>query len=609
MSSKFQLENKSSYTSIEILDPTGSFVVPSDTLGYPVDDYLYEAIGNYTATFNGGAGYDQLTLDRTAVSRSISAARVRVNGSFVTQWTIKSQFSSAENSAFNSTIIANDLEWLEVDGEYYDLQLAAIYLRVNNLSTSIQFSLFKPDITPPSSGFWMATIRNSQTFGSANDIVYLRQGAERVSLGAGNDLISSFSNRSSIDGGTGNDIYVMPSDNPWEYKILPNSSDAQYSVIKDAADGNVYLFVETQPQNLLPANVYLRNVETIVYQDKSVGVVLGTDRGEKLDGQSSLSSVVAGGLGNDTMNGTFGGDTLLGGDGNDLIFAISGASGNVVRNGSFETNGVQRGRWAYRSAIDGWSSYRFDGRNWVVGGQMEVWNQFAPQRASHGSSLVEIDADRQYNGIGQTLRGLTNGTFYQVSFDMTARNNPSQETLDVYWGNAKIGEFKATSRGVWKTHSFVVQANAATETLRFLELAQETDGLGVLLDNVKVEQVNRTPNLLIGGTGRDTLVGSIGTDVFVFDIGDTGTTRTTADVIQQFTSGQDVVDITKITEGRTLQFGGNTFSPDDFQPEIITQNVGGGILALIDSDGNNSADAAIFFEGVTRLTARDFKSI
>lgn len=564
---------------------------------------------NLNVFFDGGNGFDTLNLKLLQRLNLSFIAETKLIGG---RYSVEMKVSGADSDGYkyNATVVNGEAFWLFgfVD-DYYNL--LDRYLPLYNITGPVAVSMLPSgSVSNNPTTIALQTFYDvgTFTFGSARDVVTFWYGTDLIAnLGAGEDMATfEASSFGSIDGGSGIDTYVFGVYEENNRTLL--ASGAKYDLTDTGTLALSFSFTSS--------TLYLRNFEQIVFSDRLFSIVTGSAGPNSLQGSDSRASVVAGGKGNDTIKGIFGGDELAGGQGDDLItagYSLSNATlgQNKINNGSFEFNATLPGRWAYKNNIVGWDSLRFDGRNWVRGGQMEVWNNFFMQKASDGTSLIEIDANDRYNGIGQTVRGLTKDIQYQLSFDLTARERANAETLDVYWNNRKLGEFKAVSRGGWTTYTTIVTAsgNAAGDMLRFLELAGENNGRGVLLDNVKLQQVtlSNTPNRLDGGTGRDTLVGSIGADVFVFDIGDTGTTRTTADVIRQFTSGQDVVDIVKIAEGRELQFGGNAFSPDDFEPEIITQNVTGGVLALIDSDGDNRANAALFFEGVSRLAARDFK--
>ena len=116
---------------------------------------------------------------------------------------------------------------------------------------------------------------------------------------------------------------------------------------------------------------------------------------------------------------------------------------------------------------------------------------------------------------------------------------------------------------------------------------------------------------LHGGEGRDTMIGGAGADdligwdednardTFVFNEGDSGTSRATADLVVGFTSGRDNIDLT--------DFGGLTWINDE------TFSGGGagelrydGTWLRIDADGDGGMDMAIEFRYVADLDLGDF---
>jgi Ca2+-binding RTX toxin-like protein len=99
---------------------------------------------------------------------------------------------------------------------------------------------------------------------------------------------------------------------------------------------------------------------------------------------------------------------------------------------------------------------------------------------------------------------------------------------------------------------------------------------------------------LIGGAGRDVMTGDAGSDHFVFMRTDSRLGGSVRDVIIDFNSGEDVLDL------RALGIS-------DFAAQVSTQTIGGGMILHVDLDGDgfDYADFALQLAGVSSLAAGD----
>lgn len=124
---------------------------------------------------------------------------------------------------------------------------------------------------------------------------------------------------------------------------------------------------------------------------------------------------------------------------------------------------------------------------------------------------------------------------------------------------------------------------------------------------------------IAGQAGRDFLTGNYGRDVFVFNaISETGSTRTTADIITDFTSGADRINLSTI-DASSLFDGNNSFvfigtasagtgSGGTVRYQIY-DNAGTAndyTMIYIDTDNDPQAEAAIRLTGTHTLEASDF---
>jgi serralysin len=101
-------------------------------------------------------------------------------------------------------------------------------------------------------------------------------------------------------------------------------------------------------------------------------------------------------------------------------------------------------------------------------------------------------------------------------------------------------------------------------------------------------------DVLNGGAGKDQMTGGAGADQFLFVAGDSRTGGSKRDVITDFTSGVDTLDLKAL--GIT-----------DFAAQVSTQKVGSGLIVYVDldHDGLDAADFGLQLTGLHSLAAGD----
>jgi len=99
---------------------------------------------------------------------------------------------------------------------------------------------------------------------------------------------------------------------------------------------------------------------------------------------------------------------------------------------------------------------------------------------------------------------------------------------------------------------------------------------------------------LIGGAGKDSLTGGAGSDQFLFMPGDSRPGGGVRDVITDFTSGMDKLDL-------------RALGVSDMAAQVSYQTIGSGMILHVDLDGDglDSADFAVQLAGVWSLAAGD----
>lgn len=111
-------------------------------------------------------------------------------------------------------------------------------------------------------------------------------------------------------------------------------------------------------------------------------------------------------------------------------------------------------------------------------------------------------------------------------------------------------------------------------------------------------------DFLLGGAGADILIGGAGRDVFRFASASDSPHGAPFDRILDFTSGEDLIDLSQLSAGAfTIAFGG-TFSGHG--PHVSLRPIGGDVRVFADTDGDGTADFRVDLENTPAVVPTDF---
>lgn len=282
--------------------------------------------------------------------------------------------------------------------------------------------------------------------------------------------------------------------------------------------------------------------------DDNIGGGVGNDN---LNGDAGIDEI-GGGTGNDTMNGGDGNDSLWGEQGIDTIRGgtgddkIGGGDGNDILNGEIGNDTIYGD--AGHDVLWGLAG------NDILGG------------SDGNDTLVAGDgADELYGGSG----------------------------VDRLYGDAGNDEMYGDA------DSDRIAGGDGNDSM------SGGDGYDTLLG----ENGNDT---ISGGNGRDIIRGGKGADklndwedasyvdIFGFNLGDSGVTALTRDVVEGFDSGVDKIDLRSIT-GLKFRDGEVTFAGGGVKSAFFN-----GSILFIDGNGDRITDMTIEFKWVSDLNASDF---
>ena len=386
-------------------------------------------------------------------------------------------------------------------------------------------------------------------------------GDDTINGGAGDDVLVGGTGSDTMSGGIGNDIFVV--------------TDAG-DVVNEAANEGRSDKVETN----LAAYTLPANVENLEYF--GAGAFTGTGNAEtNYMVAGSLNDVLNGGDGDDTLAGEAGNDTLNGGSGADRLFGGTGAdvmngeAGNdrlIVDNAGDVANGgdgidtveINLPGFSYQIAAD---VEIVRNLNTVINSQTDITlNALANTYGGSAARDVVFAGDGQDSVYG---RGGTDFLFGEGGNDFLF----GEDGADLLSGG--LGDDR-------------LYGGADSDSLN-------GDGGN---DTLYAEAGN---DQLSGGTGLDMMFGGLGADEFLVNVGDSGSTRTTADRIGDFSQAQGDRIAFQFT---TTFIGTDAFSGAAGQVRYVQS--GGNTFVEVDVDGNSVADLMVRIDGLVALTSNDF---
>lgn len=218
--------------------------------------------------------------------------------------------------------------------------------------------------------------------------------------------------------------------------------------------------------------------------------------------------------------------TILGGEGGDVLTGDAVIGDNLVLNGSFEEHGELtngNGFWGLFDSIPNWNAGRGD--------KIEIQRHGDDAGVPDGTDILELDSNGNafvYQWIDGGSAALGGHDTFQLSFEFSARANVPSESnaIDVYWSGTKIDTITADGDGLdgldFNTYTYTVNAptnHYANYPWLGFEAVGTDDTLGGLVDDVQLRSVSDFTDptiggndLLDGGDGDDTLYGNGGND-------------------------------------------------------------------------------------------------
>ncbi|MEN5036762.1 calcium-binding protein [Pseudomonas sp. TWI929] len=623
-------DGQSSNSALVTVTVAASNINTAPVLSTPLEDRNITLGAAFTFTLPAGAFTDR---DGDALSYTASAA----NASALPAWlqfnantrTFSGTPAIPDAGTYSIRVTASDPDGLTVSDEF----LLVIAARPGSVSGS--------DAT-------------DTLVGTAGvDVIYGLAGDDQLIGGAGNDQLIGGPGNDLLDGGNGND------------RLYGGEGDDRYIV---NATGDVVVENAQGGRDLVEASIsYVlgANVEDLLLKGTSGISGTGNALDNVLTGNSG-NNVLTGGAGNDTLDGGAGRDTLRGGEGDD-VYLVDDARDTVTELAGQGTDTVRSTAASYTlgnnvenlvlvgSALSG----KGNGLNNVITGNAQ---SNLLDGGAGADTLIGGDGDDTYTvdnaddrvvettqgaagGIDTVYSYLENGTVVLADNIENARifakgaSHITGNSLDnlIYAGNgvnhidggAGIDTLAYTYAPVKGGKGITLTLSESTATT-----ASGSSGADVVMGIEKVIGSNYADNLtgsrgdnvldggkgndqlfggdgndtLIGGLGKDILAGGAGADIFKFGaLAEMGTSSSTRDVISDFESGIDKIDLSALDANTTT-------SADNPFVSFIAANAAftaagqlkfsAGVL-YGNTDGDAAAEFSIQLTGVTTLTVND----
>lgn len=472
----------------------------------------------------------------------------------------------------------------------------------------------------------------------ANNILSGEGGDDSLFGGEGNDTLLGGSGADLLDGGLGTDIMDGGLDN--DVYIVDNFSDDGNAsnddqVIElagggiDTVNASVSYMLGNEVENLtltgtLAINGTGNSLANTLIGNSAANLLLGMDGNDLLYGNDG-NDILNGGSGNDTAFGGSGDDLIQGDLGNDSLLGEDGADTLVGGSGSDRLDGglgadimdggIDNDSYFVDTFSDDGISSNDDQVIELAGGGIDTVNASVNYTLGNEVENLTLTGTVAINGTGNALANTLIGnsaanTILGLDGNDTINGNAGDDVLRGGGGND-------TMNG--GTENDTLFGDAGNDSL--------LGGAGndIIAGGSGSDTLNGQSGLdtLVGGTGRDSMNGGTEADIFKFAFGDTTTVSTTIDVITDFTTGSDKIDLDFVNGGiSAAAYSEGLIATNSFTDALASAQAmlsGGKSVAFVagstdgwlfwDTNGDGVIDQSILLKGVGSLGGFDFTDI
>jgi len=372
---------------------------------------------------------------------------------------------------------------------------------------------------------------------------------------SGDDRIDGLTGKDGMQGGLGNDTYIVDNVGDTAIEALNQGTDLVLSSVSFTLGANVENLTLTTGVEAINgtgnalANVIIGNSNNNVLDGgagaDSLNGGAGNDSyvvdnmGDKVvelanEGTDLVKSSITYTLGDAVENLTLTGTAAINGTGNALANAIIGNTGNNVLNGGAGADTMTGGAGNDTYLVDNTGDSVIEGLNAGV----DRVNSSITYTLTANVEQLMLTGNAAINGTGNELDNILYGNA-GVNVLTGGKGNDTysvQNTSDTVVELAGDGTDDVNS-----SVNYTLPANVENLTLTG---SAALNGMGNALNNIL--SGNAGNNILNGGAGKDLLTGGAGNDTFKFSAVTDSAVGVLRDVIADFKSGVDKIDLSAI---------------------------------------------------------------
>lgn len=299
----------------------------------------------------------------------------------------------------------------------------------------------------------------------------------------------------------------------------------------------------------------------------------------------------------------------------DTVYTFNPLTGEMTINGVGQ--GTPAGNRIFRTIWDGDGDDTYDLNGYTTDLKINLgpgrWSTFSTNQLA---DLNRHSADTKYDARGNVanallmdddIRGLIENAIGGVGDDII-RGNQIDNTLEGGGGSDRLLGLAGQDNLKGGNGADILLGGKHMDWLRG-ENGRDTlkggDGRDRLLGGKNNDELfgNKGNDILTGHGGKDILTGGLGRDVFRFkNASDSQVGR--ADIVKDFVSGVDVLDLSAMSDTRFVLWLGGHFTGEG--PRVITKTVGDKTIILADVDGDTTTDFRLILEGTSTISVGDF---